>query len=72
MDNYYNSVKLSKILLENTIYVCGTLRKNEGTLENFNWIIKLVEKGTRFIYRKTMSKLWYGMTKTSNDKYTMF
>nr|XP_022905219.1 piggyBac transposable element-derived protein 4-like [Onthophagus taurus] len=29
-DNYYNSVKMAKILLRNKVRVCGTIRKNRG------------------------------------------
>ncbi|CAD1479324.1 unnamed protein product [Heterotrigona itama] len=29
-DNYYNSVKMAKILLQNKVRVCGTIRKNRG------------------------------------------
>ncbi|XP_015596321.1 piggyBac transposable element-derived protein 4-like [Cephus cinctus] len=29
-DNYYNSVKMAQILLENKMRVCGTIRKNRG------------------------------------------
>ena len=29
-DNYYNSVKMARILLKNKVRVCGTIRKNRG------------------------------------------
>ncbi|XP_017762744.1 PREDICTED: piggyBac transposable element-derived protein 4-like [Eufriesea mexicana] len=29
-DNYYNSVKMAKILLKNKVRLCGTIRKNRG------------------------------------------
>lgn len=33
MDNFYNSVNLSELLLSKNTYVCGTLRKNRGEPE---------------------------------------
>ncbi|KAF7685092.1 hypothetical protein CDIK_4159, partial [Cucumispora dikerogammari] len=35
MDNYYNSVKLTEMLLNKKIYVCKTLRTNRGSSKEF-------------------------------------
>ena len=44
MDNYYNSVRLTELLLSHGIYVCGTLRQNRGTSDIFEEKFKKLRK----------------------------
>lgn len=44
MDNYYNSVKLTEKLLDQGIFVCGTLRANRGTSLEFEKNIAVLKK----------------------------
>jgi hypothetical protein len=44
MDNYYNSVRLTELLLSNGIYICGTLRQYRGTSESFEEQFKKMKK----------------------------
>ena len=43
MDNFYNSGKLAEELLQNQIYICGTLRLNRGAPREFQEKIKYLK-----------------------------
>jgi hypothetical protein len=51
MDNFYNSFNLSLRMLEEKIYICGTLRDRRHGPEKLNVIEKSVQDGNRNFFK---------------------